>query len=366
VPGVRPRRFFVAATRQNQGKTSICLGLMAAFQRRYADVGFIKPVGQRYTVVDGQQVDEDSVLIDAVCHVRCALKDMSPVAVGSGFTERYLRNPDRGALEQCILSSFARVAEGQSLVLIEGTGHAGVGSVFDLSNAAVASLLGASVVIVSGGGIGAPIDEIMVNRAMFQVANVPVLGAIINKVHQSKYEKINELVRIGLARYGVDVLGVIPYVPMLAYPSVALILEETGAELLCGQARLETQVQRTVVGAMSAHAALDYLGEGVLLITPGTRTDVILGAVSASVLFGDSGGVAGIVLTGDEPPHDAVLAILNRTDIPVLAIRSDTYSVTSAIHDVMVKGRPSDTRKIETLTSLVEQHVEIDRLMEAI
>ena len=360
-------KVFIAATRQNEGKTSVSLGLMTAFQRRFSRVGFIKPVGQRYLTVDGQQVDEDSVLVEKVCKVKCALKDMSPVAVERGFTERYVRHPDPAELRQRIVDSYARVAEGQRLVVIEGTGHAGVGSVFDLSNAQVAKLLGASAVIVSGGGIGRPIDEIMVNKAMFDQEGVRVVGVIINKVLQDKYEKINELVRLGLERNGVRVLGVIPYVPMLANPTVGIILEETGAELLSGEQGLEREVRRTVVGAMPAHAALDYLGEGVLLITPGTREDLILGAVSSSVVAGSTErSIAGIALTGPDYPHATVLSLLRKTDIPVLAIREDTYTVTSMIHDLMVKIRPTDLRKIETLSWLVEEYVDVDALVVAI
>ncbi len=360
------RKIFIAATRQNEGKTSVSLGLMAAFRRRFGNVGFIKPVGQRYLLVDGQQVDEDSVLVEKVCRVKCALKDMSPIAVERGFTERYLQKPDRAQLVQRILDSYGRVAEGQSLVVVEGTGHAGVGSVFDLSNASVANLLGASVVIVSSGGIGRPIDEIMVNKAMFDKEGVPVVGVIVNKVLQDKYDKINQLVRVGLGRNGINVLGVIPYVPMLAHPTVRIILEETEAELLSGEQGLDREVCRTVVGAMPAHAALDYLGEGVLLITPGTREDLILGAVSSSMVSGTSGGIAGIVLTGPEYPHATVVSLLRKTDIPVLVIKEDTYGVTSRIYDLMVKIRPTDTKKIQTLSWLIEEYVDVDALVATI
>ena len=58
------KRIFVAATRQNDGKTTISLGLIRAFRKRFNKVGFIKPVGQRYVFDHGYKVDEDSVLIE--------------------------------------------------------------------------------------------------------------------------------------------------------------------------------------------------------------------------------------------------------------------------------------------------------------
>jgi len=76
-----PKRLFVAATRQNEGKTTTSLGLIAALLKRGLKVGFIKPVGQRYVKHEGMKVDEDALLVEQVCGVDCRLGDMSPVAV---------------------------------------------------------------------------------------------------------------------------------------------------------------------------------------------------------------------------------------------------------------------------------------------
>ena len=80
------RRIFIAATMQNDGKTTVSLGLIKAFKKRFKKVGFIKPVGQRYVFEHGYKVDEDSVLIEKACGMRSPIKDMSPVAIDKGFT----------------------------------------------------------------------------------------------------------------------------------------------------------------------------------------------------------------------------------------------------------------------------------------
>ncbi len=139
------KRLFIAATRQNEGKTTLSLGLILVLKKRYKNIGFIKPVGQRYVQEGSIKVDEDSVLIERVCGTDCFLKDMSPIAIEKKFTREYLRHPDPNKLAGEIQASFAKVAKGRDLVIIEGTGHAGVGSVFDLSNARVAELLDAPV-----------------------------------------------------------------------------------------------------------------------------------------------------------------------------------------------------------------------------
>ena len=59
-------RVYIGATRQNDGKTITCLGLMAAFTRKLDKVGYTKPVGQRYVEIDGVKIDEDALLIKTV------------------------------------------------------------------------------------------------------------------------------------------------------------------------------------------------------------------------------------------------------------------------------------------------------------
>src|SRR5580692_6064193 len=225
-------RVFIAATRQNDGKTTASLGLIAALQKYFPRIGYIKPVGQRFVQIEEQKIDEDSILMDSVYRLNCPLVDMSPIAVEPAFTRKYLQSANNEALVKKIQDSFDRVAWEKEFVLCEGSGHAGVGSVFDLSNAQVAKTLGCKVIIVSQGGIGKPIDEVSLNQALFEKEGVEIIGVIINKVLEDKIDYITEFARRGLKRKGLDLLGVLPYQQILSNPSVDLIREELKAELL--------------------------------------------------------------------------------------------------------------------------------------
>src|SRR6202012_1764554 len=126
-------RLFVAATEQNAGKTTTSLGLFSALQKTKGRIGFIKPVGQRFVEEEGKRIDEDSVLIDQTFSVKTPLEAMSPIAVEPAFTRRHNENLNHEVLTPRIQNSFDRAAWEKDFVIIEGTGHAGVGSVFDLS-----------------------------------------------------------------------------------------------------------------------------------------------------------------------------------------------------------------------------------------
>lgn len=361
---MKAKRVFVAATRQNDGKTAISLGLICAFARENINVGFIKPVGQRYLIEDGQKIDEDSLLIRNVCNLRGNLKDMSPVAVERGFTKKYILSSKKNNLEQTVKKAFNNVSRKKDLVVIEGTGHAGVGSIFDLSNAKVASALKSKVILVAGGGVGRPVDEIMLNKALFDKQKVKIAGVIINKVLPEKYKKINTLVRIALKKKGLNVLGVIPYYKTLSKPTVQQILdEEKGINLLCGRKSLENSVDKVIVGAMEPHEALNYITGNSLVITPGDREDIILTCISTHLASSEQGkSISGIVLTGGIKPHKSIMNLIKKSGIPVLEAKEDTYTITSKIHDLIIKVKSCDTEKIELIKKMVKNYVDLKAL----
>jgi hypothetical protein len=361
------KRIFVAATRMNDGKTTACLGLFAALQQLYPRVGFIKPVGQRYVEVEGHKVDEDSYLLDMIYNVRVPIESMSPITIDPTFTRRFLTNPRETYTELVdrICRAFDRVSWEKDFTLIEGTGHAGVGSVFDLSNARVAKILDAKVIIVAQGGIGRPIDEIALNKALFDREGVEIIGAILNKVETEKIPQVAHYAGLGLERLGVPLLGVLPVQKMLSAPNLLQVAEEISGRWLNAHASgANERILRVVVGAMTAKGIIDHLQPGNLLITPGDRDDVILAAISATSISGTK-AIAGIILTNDILPHPKLLELLAQTDLPVIAAAEDAYTITSKIHNMTVKTQPQDSDKIPVIKKLVTDHVDLAKLLAA-
>ena len=123
------QRVFLAATGQNRGKTTASLGLTAAIIGRGSKTGFIKPVGQRYLVVEGTRADEDAVLMKAVFDLPDALDDMSPVTLPRHFTTDFIMGKIDADLGREVTDAAHRVGADKDLLVIEGTGHAGVGAV---------------------------------------------------------------------------------------------------------------------------------------------------------------------------------------------------------------------------------------------
>ncbi len=359
-------RLFVAATQQNDGKTTTSLGLFAALRKRLGAIGFIKPVGQRFVDIDGQRIDEDSVLIDRTFGSHTPLEAMSPIAVEPDFTRKYIAKSDGDFLVRRIQNSFDRTAWEKQFVLIEGTGHAGVGSVFDLSNARVASLLASKVLLVTKGGIGRAIDEVALNKALFDKEGVEMVGVIANKVLPEKYEQIMEFTGKGLARLGIDLLGVIPQEPLLANATLGQICKETNGRFINDtEIEVGRRVKKIIIGAMNSSHVMEYFSPGTLVITPGDREDIILAALSTCTLAeGDEGAIAGMVLSGDLFPHQSVIDLIKASQVPTIGSPLDSYTVANAIYSMTVKTLPEDMEKIDTIQAMIEKYVQVDRLLE--
>ncbi|MFQ6133572.1 MAG: phosphotransacetylase family protein [Armatimonadota bacterium] len=359
------KAIYVAATGQHSGKTIFSLGLLSSLNKRGYQVGFMKPVGQRTVRVGETVVDEDAALVDEVFDAPADVAATSPVTVGSGFTADYLDGGTVEPLIEKIQEAYAQVSAGRDVVVVEGTGHAGVGSVFDLSNATVARLLGAQAVVITGGGIGKPIDEFTVNKALFDQNGVRVLGAVANKVLPEKLPKVRDYLQRGLAARGLALFGAIPHRDLLTEISVRQVVEEIGATVVSGEKHLDQYVRRFIIGATGAHRMLQHFGKGVLAILPGDRDDLVLAAMSSCVV-GQSKAycVSGMCLTGGILPHENILRLVRRAEVPVIAVDRGTYETASEVHELVAKTRPDDKQKIRLAGVLVDKYCDVDLLLE--
>jgi BioD-like phosphotransacetylase family protein len=364
-------RLFVAATRMNDGKTTTCLGLYGALRGLGLDVGYIKPVAQRIVEVDGVAVDEDTQLINTIYKVNIPIEAMSPVAIDASFTRRYLDNPKElyPQIVDRICRCFDRTAYKKDIVIIEGSGHAGVGSIFNCSNAHNAHLLRSKCVLVAGGGIGKPVDEVAINKALFDRMGVECIGVILNKVVREKMEFVREYASKGLARIGLPLLGVLPLRPRLAKPNLSQVVEEIDGHWLHRPASNETvpsgageRIQKVVMGAMSANTILEHLGPGVLLILPGDREDLLFALIASVGLF-NLPVACGIILTNDLAPNPRLLDMLRQTNIPVVGTEAESFAVTTKINNMTVKTQPEDSDKIPVIEGLIRENIDLHALL---
>jgi BioD-like phosphotransacetylase family protein len=386
------RQLYLAATGQNRGKTTASLGLLDGFQRAGLRTAFMKPVGQRTVIDHGQPADEDAVLMHEVFDLAADYANMSPVHIPRGFTKKYIAGEVVDDLGAKIVAARDTFLGDHDMLLIEGTGHAGVGAVIGLSNAVVAAMLGTPAIIVSEGGVGRPIDEIVLNASHFTAHGVLVAGAIVNKVDLDAQPGIATVLEQGLALHGIRLLGLLPVRPILSNPTLGMVLEGVRGETIHAGPDLDRVIDGVAIGAMEPSHMLQRVGPGTLVIVPGDREDVILTLTTAHLarrvriagaseaariaqiaaeatnertanVEGHEGAAIGLVLTGGYRPRDAVLAAIRQADLFATIVPEDTYVVASEIHDLLVKTHPADAEKIALIKALVAEHLDIDRIL---
>lgn len=363
------RRIFVAATRQNDGKTTTSLGLFGALHSLGHKVSYIKPVAQRIVEVEnGVEVDEDTFLLNSVYDVKIPIAAMSPVAVDSAFTRRYLDDPETLSprIADTICRAFDRAAYEKDIIIVEGSGHAGVGSVFNASNADNARLLGSKVIIVSSGGIGKPVDEIAMNKALFDDRGVECIGVILNKVLPEKMPDIRKYVSRALNRLGVPLLGLLPLENTLSSPNLSQIVSEIGGRWIVPLVKGRSQrAEHIIVGAMSAQHIFDYIRENTLIIAPGDREDLLFTLIAGA---GTSGvpKISGIILSNGLFPAPRLISMLEQVGIPVVATDRECFESARRISRMIVKTQPGDADKVSTIEALIRKNVDLDRILAAI
>ena len=125
-------------------------------------------------------------------------------------------------------------------MLCEGSGHAGVGSVFDLSNAQVAKILGAKSSLSRRAASAGRLTRFRLNQALFEKEGVEIIGVIINKVQEEQSWKSRGSCGAVSSAKGWNLLGVMPHRTIAFASHVELIRDELNAELLNQSAQLQT------------------------------------------------------------------------------------------------------------------------------
>ena len=364
------RQIFIAATGQHKGKTTCTLGIIAGLKRMGYNVGFCKPVGQQYKNVNGQIVDKDTVLFGDMLGFEIEPSLHSPIVMPSGFTARFLDHPEEFDLPARLRQAQEELLQRHDVVIYEGTGHPGVGSVIGLSNAKSASMLGAKVLLILEGGIGRTIDELSLCLALFERESVKVCGVIINKVHPDKIERVSHYNQLMLDRLGIPLLGVIPYNATLSLPLLSTIVRKLKGKAIAYEERLDNRVEELLAGSLIEVDEFT-LFQNLLLVVNFSRFHEAVdkieeAAISRSV---DGSPLSGVVITGDGrlgrelSTKDLSHPYLDTHRIPVITTPYDTYDSVVRIKQIEVKINTKTPWKVRKAIEMFHENIDFELLL---
>lgn len=354
-------RIYVAATSQHVGKTTSTLGLISALRDRGLSVGYCKPVGQQFIDVGNLRADKDAFLFSRFMDFDLVPDLHSPVILGPGATTAYLDSPTQFTFPTKLIRASKILQQNHDMVVYEGTGHPGVGSVVGLSNAQVASHLQAGVIMIVEAGIGKTLDLLDLNLAVFERENVPIAGVIVNKCEQAKIEKVKHYVGIGLKKRGIELLGVLPYEEELALPLLDTIAKAVNAKVLYNEDLLDNKVRNIIAGSLIDLNELKNFSNQLLVVSI-SRLDEALKKLNevTRLVSQDTNPLSGIILTGRGELTEAQCAYFQSQRIPVLYAKIDTYEVVMKISRIEVKINVRTPWKVQKAISLFKEHINLD------
>ncbi len=351
---------YVTSMEPASGKSMISLGLMEALSRHSARVGYFRPVV-------GSTAEDNTVNL-----IRQRYGLTQTYEQSYGITTEQTRGVgslhDADGLISEIMVKFDTLASECDVVLVEGTDYTGASAAFEFElNVTMALNLAAPILlVVSAHGHRAEQVHGALNaaRESLQTHEVNLLGIAVNRVEHGHMQAMAASLA-GAA----EPVWILPEEPSLQLPSLHQISSELNAKLLIGtQESLDREVTGVRVAAMSLANLLDRLQDGVLLVTPGDRADVLLAAMTAR--YSDRvPSISGVIVTGGVAPDPRVMEFargLDSTVTPLLMAQSDTFETAYRIANLTPQIRYGDDRRIAAALGVFESVIDTSDLIERI
>jgi BioD-like phosphotransacetylase family protein len=356
------KKIFIAATGQNCGKTTTCIGLMHLAQKKYGRVGFIKPLGPKPAVFHRLTVDKDAALIAQVFDLEKDLRWMSPVVVHPDTTRRVVDGElSPHDFQERIMRACAELEKKCDCIIIEGSGHPGVGSVMKTSNARIARMLNAPVLMVTGGGLGNVVDKICIGLALFEKEGVEVRAVLANKLMPEKRERTLDYLTRALADDQMTVIGGVDYHPVLANPTLRRVSKLLGLPLQGNRREVSRIIHHVQIGAASTQRVTELLKEPSLLIVTSSRDELLVTLANLYKIPAYRSLIVGLIIPGTSPVSTITQMILDRSNIPYLRTKNNTTAeLYSMVTEDVSKITAADTEKLGLIRSLAESHIDFD------
>ena len=356
------KAIYIATSEGNSGKSIVTLGIMSMLINKTAKVGYFRPI-----VEDFEEGNMDNHIETVINHFGLDISFQDAYAITKSKLIKKKNKGKLGEVIDLIIEKYKRLEERFDFVLVEGTSFTGEGTVIELDiNVLIAKNLGIPAIIV-GSGVGKTLEELVDSLYLaydsFKVKEVEVLSVIANKVQIENIELVTDGLKKSLPE--TVLVNAIPIISSLNNPTIQEIVKALNAKVLFGAAFLNNQIGSFSIGAMQLRNYLLNLKEDGLVITPGDRADIILGALQANESI-NYPSISGIVLTGNIVPEDSILKLIEglSTIVPIIAVEEGTYVISNKIGDIKPKIYADNKQKIQTSIDTFERYVDLDNLNE--
>lgn len=356
------KSLYIAALESHSGKSLVVLGLMQLLLGKMAKVGYFRPV-----IDDIKTGGIDNHINTVISHFGLDIPADDVYALTQSQVVDMFNDGRQGDILDAIFSKYKQLEERFDFILVEGSDFSSEGSIieFDL-NIDIAKNLGIPVVLIDNGR-GKTLEEFCGNLESavntYLQKDIELLAVVANKVRPENVELVNK--RLENELKDKTVAFTVPRVKNLSHPTLNEIVTSLNGKVLFGKESLDNQTGSFGVGAMQLHNYLTHLRDNSLVITPGDRADIILGALQAN-LSDNYPAISGIVLTGGILPEPSILKLLEgfETHVPIISVQQGTFDATNSVGNIKSKIYAESKQKIATSISLFNSHIDGELLLE--
>ncbi|MFS4491618.1 phosphate acetyltransferase [Maribacter sp. 2308TA10-17] len=356
------KALYVATLESHSGKSLVVLGLMQLLLGKMAKVGYFRPV-----IDDIKTGGIDNHINTVVSHFGLDIPVEDAYALTQSQVVDMFNDGRQGDILDTIISKYKGLEERFDFILVEGSDFSSDGSIieFDL-NIDIAKNLGIPVVLIDNGK-GKTLEEFCGNLESavntYLQKEIELLAVVANKVRPENVELVNQ--RLEKELKDKTVAFTVPRVKNLSHPTLNEIVTSLNGKVLFGKENLDNQTGSFGVGAMQLHNYLTHLRDNSLVITPGDRADIILGALQAN-LSDNYPAISGIVLTGGILPEPSILKLLEgfETHVPIISVQHGTFDAANSVGNIKSKIYAESKQKIATSISLFNSHIDGELLLE--
>lgn len=357
------KKVYIAATSQNCGKTTMSVSLMHLARLKYKRVGFMKPVGPKYQMYGDLMLDMDAILMAKTFGLEEDIALMNPVAMHKNFTRDFLSGKlTTDDLKKSILDAMEILDRKYDFLIIEGAGHAGVGSVIGLNNACVAHMLGAPVIIVTESGIGNTIDLVHLNLALFEKEKADVKMIILNKIYAQKRDYILNLLKKGFPGHNLEIAGGFNYSPILANPTLGHISKLFKLPIHGDPEGRQRIIHKIHLGAAASQRVVDLLADASLIVLTSSRDELIVTLSSLYHIPAYRKMIAGLIVAGQTPTSAITQQILDDSNVPYIRIHDSTASIFTTLKEDVAKISFEDVEKINWIKANAEKEIDFEAI----
>lgn len=312
---------YVTSVEAGAGKTTICAGLGKHLLAKRKRVGFLKPLvngaGKNLLSSSG-----DAPFMKQILALEEPAASLSPViSDGSNLAGR-------------LTEAYARVALGKEVVIIEGP-----------CDRNVVEALAAKVITIEA--YTGKSSQFTTN---YKALEGHLLGVVLTKVPQRQFAQVRSDLSAMFTRAGINVLGVVPEDRLLFTMTVGELANYLQGEILNSEGNSTELVENFMLGAMAVDPGTVYFSRksNKAVVVRGGRTDIQLAALETSTRC--------LVLCGDTPPSEALLAQAKRKKVPIILAKSNALDAVLSIEEGLTKTRFHQEKKLPRLMATMEQH----------